>query len=258
MPLPMWTVDALASELSPYEGSGWRVVEAQHRVSTLKLVDDLEEQALLEGLLEASKPPVPADCSGLNYLLSTPFRYDAPYPHGSRFRRAGFTEGVFYASENLRTAFAETAFYRLLFFHDAPGLPWPVNPQELTAFRVEIATSSALDLTVSPLAGSRSEWTDLTDYSSTQDLAEKARGAGSQVIRYESVRDPAQGANLAVLACAAFARPAPTDRQSWRLHLSAAGVIAFSDHGAENYAFGQDSFAADPRLSDFQWERPEV
>ena len=48
-------------------------------VSTLKLVDTLAEQALLEDILEESKPPVPPECRHLHYLLSTPFRYGAPY-----------------------------------------------------------------------------------------------------------------------------------------------------------------------------------
>ena len=102
------------SSSGAYRGRAWRVVEAQHRVSTLKLVDSGREQALLEDILEASKPALPAECRGLHYLLATPFRY-APYPHGSRFRRAGMTPGVFYGAEAVDTALAEMAFYRLLF-----------------------------------------------------------------------------------------------------------------------------------------------
>ena len=68
----------------------------------MKIVDTLAEQSLLEDLLERTKPPVPAECRELHYLLSTPFRYGAPYPTGSRFRRAGFTAGVFYGSEYAR------------------------------------------------------------------------------------------------------------------------------------------------------------
>lgn len=51
------------------------MVESQEQVATLQLVDTLEEQALLEELLESSKPPVPADAEPLHYLLKTPFRY---------------------------------------------------------------------------------------------------------------------------------------------------------------------------------------
>ena len=98
------------------EGRCWRAVEAQHHVSTAKLTDTLADQRRLEDLIERSKPTVPEDCGHLNFLLSTPFRYGSVYPHGSRFRRAGVTPGVFYAAGLPATAVAELAFYRLLFF----------------------------------------------------------------------------------------------------------------------------------------------
>ncbi|HFD15188.1 MAG TPA: RES domain-containing protein, partial [Rhodospirillales bacterium] len=59
MSSPIWTADALSSELRPWRGMGWRLVEAQHRVATLPLVDTLEEQELLERLIEETEPPVP-------------------------------------------------------------------------------------------------------------------------------------------------------------------------------------------------------
>src|SRR5437868_4446832 len=99
---------ARSSDARAAAGHCWRVVEAQNHVSTLKLTDNRAEQALLETIIEAVKPPVPADCEHLDFLLATPFRY-AAYKEGSRFRRAGFTPGVFYASENVETAIAETA-----------------------------------------------------------------------------------------------------------------------------------------------------
>ena len=52
--------------------------------------------------------------TGLHPLLAAPFRY-APYPKGSRFRRANQREGAFYAAESVITAVAEMAFYRFLF-----------------------------------------------------------------------------------------------------------------------------------------------
>ena len=61
----------------------WRAVEAQHLVATLRLVDNLAEQRLLEHILEDSKPPLPAQAAGSSYLIFTPFRYASPRP--SRF-----------------------------------------------------------------------------------------------------------------------------------------------------------------------------
>src|SRR4029450_2863729 len=155
MPSRIWPPAALSSERRRMSGVCWRVVEAQHRVSTMKLVDTLTEQTMLELLVDATKPPLPPDCRHLHYLLATPFRYGAPYPSGSRFRRAGLTPGVFYSSSTTATAVAEAVFHRLLFFADSPATPWPANACEYTLFSVRFRTRSGLDLTKPPLADER-------------------------------------------------------------------------------------------------------
>src|SRR6476659_10898077 len=142
MSLPTWTRAALSSERRRMSGMCWRAVEAQHRVSTMKLVDTLAEQSLLETLVESTKPPLPPGCRHPHYLLATPFRYGAPYPSGSRFRRAGLTPGVLYASKTSSTAVAEMSFHRLLFFADSPETPWPADAGDLTAFSVPFRTST--------------------------------------------------------------------------------------------------------------------
>ena len=220
----------------------------------MKLVDTLAEQARLEELLEESKPAVPAECRHLHYLLFTPFRYAAKYPRGSRFRRAGFTPGVFYASQRVTTAVTEMAFVRLLFFHDSPATPWPVNPVEHTAFQVRFRTTRGLDLIAEPFNQDRAEWTHPTDYSACQTLADAARAADIEAVRYASARDPG-GVNIALLACAAFSVTAPLERQTWRLHLDSRGVRALCDHPERRLAFDRDFFAADPRIAQFEWER---
>lgn len=255
MPSPTWTPDALSSEARELSAKGWRLVEAQHKVSTLKLVDTLDEQALLEDLIEETKPNVPAECEHLHYLLKTPFRYGAIYPHGSRFRRAGLTPGVFYASEQVETALAEMAFYRLLFFAESPGTPWPLDAAEYTAFAAPIRTERAIDLAAPPLDADRAAWTHPSDYEACQTLAEEARKGGVELIRYESVRDPGHGANLAVLTCACFAKPAPVERQTWRMRLSRAGVQAICEHPTKRIGFDRDAFSADPRVAGLDWNR---
>lgn len=64
----------------------WRGVEAQHVASTMRLVDDPDEQLMLEQILEVSKPPKPAMKVPKHYLLATPFRYRPQHP--SRFRQS--------------------------------------------------------------------------------------------------------------------------------------------------------------------------
>jgi hypothetical protein len=224
-------------------------------VSTLKLVDTLAEQELLERLLGETKPPVPPACAHLHYLLSTPFRYGAPYPAGSRFRRAGLTPGVFYASAQLTAAVAEMAFWRLLFFAESPATPWPANASEHTAFAVRYSTTAALDLTAAPFDRNAAVWVHPTDYSGCQALADAARLAGVEVLRYRSARDPLGGVNVALLSCAAFSSHAPIARQTWKLQMDAAGVRAICDFPRLRLAFPRTAFGRDPRISALRWER---
>ena len=250
-----WTPAALSSDARPLAGTCWRLIEAQHHVSTMKLVDTIDEQAALEEMIEVTKPAVPAECRELHYLLSTPFRYGAPYPHGSRFRRAGMSEGVFYASESPQTAVAEMTFHRLLFFAESPTTPWPANPAEFTAFSVEFRTPRAIDLTIGGYAAHRSLWTDVMNYAHCQELADAARAADVDIIRYLSVRDPAGRKNLALLRCRAFAQPRPLATQSWRLFLSLSGAQAKCEAPKAGLTFDRDTFAGDPRIAALNWSR---
>ena len=235
-------------------GLCWRMVEAQHHVSTLKLVDTLAEQAVLEDLIDGTKPPVPPECRHLSYLLFTPFRYGT-YPTGSRFRRAGLTEGVFYGAEAPEIAVAEIAFYRLLFFAESPATPWPTNPAEYTAFSAEYGTERAIDLTQSPLNSQSAQWSHPTDYSHCQALADSARLATIDVIRYLSVRDPGRGLNIAILSCNAFTKANTIELQTWRIHLSSSGAHAICESPKLGITFDRQTFATDPRITALKWER---
>jgi len=216
----MWTPTALASETHPLTGDAWRVVEHQYTVSTRKLVDTKDEQLLLEDILESSKPPIPKAAQHLHYLLATPFRYGSPYPRGSRFRRAGITEGVFYCSEDIRTALAEQCYYRLRFFQESPKALLPRQETRLTIFSIAYLTEKAIDLTKPTLVKNKKQWTRPADYSATQTLAENARKADINIIRYESVRDSEQGTNLALLSPKAFRGRKPKKEQTWFLYMS--------------------------------------
>ncbi|MGL4967650.1 MAG: RES family NAD+ phosphorylase [Inquilinus sp.] len=249
----MSTHDVLSSEAKPYASEVWRVVESQHTASTMRLTDTREEQELLEDLIEEVKPGFPPETRGLDYLLATPFRY-APYRHGSRFRRAGQREGAYYAAEDVKTALAETAFYRLLFLAESPGMPLPERPYDFTAFSVDVATDLAIDLTAPPFDNDTPVWTHLTDYGPCQDLADTARAAAIGLIRYRSVRDPAGGANVAVLSPLCFQTPRPKrDMQTWKVFLLEQAVQIWrtpADPRGTLFSIDRAVFSADPRLAD--------
>lgn len=253
MSLPTWTPAELSSETVRLEGKYWRMVEAQHRVSTLKLVDTLDEQSLLEDLIEDTKPRIPLECRHLHYLLATPFRYGSIYPHGSRFRRAGKTKGVYYAAGTVLTAVAEMAFYRLLFFAESPATQWPLDAAEYTAFAAAIKCERAIDLTRPPFDRNKAAWTHPTDYAACQAIADVAREADMEAIRYRSVRDP-QGVNIALLSCRGFARAKPIEPQTWRIRIGPLGVQAICDFPDRRLEFSRSAFD-DPRLAEMRWER---
>jgi hypothetical protein len=255
MSSPTWTPARLSSELRTYGLQRvWRLVEAQYAVSTRKVVDSLAEQEILESLIDATKPPVPSECQGLDDRLSTPFRY-RPYPNGSRFRRAGLTPGVYYAAEEQHTAAAETAFHQLLFFAESPNTPWPDNPLLCTAFSVQVLSHRSLDLTEPPLDADTQVWRHPVKYDPCQRLAEAAREADAEILRYASARDPAGGACVAVLTCAAFAALYPQDFETWRIGVSPSGAYAIREVPVARIEFGRDAFAADPRIAAMRWER---
>jgi hypothetical protein len=208
--LTTWTPRALASERRAYTAEIWRVVEAQHVVSTMRLVDSLSEQMVLESILEESKPALPHEVAGLHYLLATPFRYRSA--NGSRFR-AAFDPGVWYGAEELRTALAEKSYWRLRFLLDSPQTP-DLGPVPHTAFTATVR-GTAIDLRTEPFVRDRLVWTDRTNYAATQALAAVVREAEVQIIRYESVRDPEHAACAALLTPAAFAGSKPRKQETW-------------------------------------------
>jgi hypothetical protein len=244
----MWTPDALRSEFRACNLDIWRAVETQYKASTMRLTDSLEEQTILEDILDRSKPPIPEECAGFHYLIYSPFRY-APYPVGSRFRRPGQRDGSFYGSEIIETAVAEIAFYRLLFFAESPDSIFPAAPVEHTEFSVGCASRQLIDLSSPPLSQDRDLWIHPTNYAPCQALADSARAAGAQVIRYESVRDPNGNANYAVLLPRAFSDRSPKNEQTWHIFPGPLSVRAWCENPRLSLEFSRGDFDNDPRLA---------
>jgi hypothetical protein len=215
-----WTPPAVASEAFRARRRLWRAVEAQHIAATLRLVAGLDEQAVLERLLDESKPALPVETAGLHYLLATPFRYVSPV--GSRFRSAA-AAGIWYGAEARRTACAELGYWRWRFLMDSDALQ-SLGPSPQTVFKAGI-DARMVDLTEPPLQQFRADWTHPDDYAATQRFAAVARTAGIEALRYESVRDPEHGAAVAVLQPAAFKPGAPLEQQTWFLTVQRASVV---------------------------------
>lgn len=217
MPSSIWTQCGARANLRRLGGRAWRVVEGQHVVATRKLVDSLDEQAILERLIESSKPPFRAVARAprrLHYLLATPFRYP-PLEHGSRFGTRA-EPSLWYGSTRPRPAFAETAYYRLLFLDGTTARLEPFGA-ELSLFRVPLRTSRGVDLTREPFAPFKKAIASPTDYVVTQQLGREMREDGVEAFRYPSARDARGGTNVALFTPAAFAAPNPDEPEAWHM-----------------------------------------
>ena len=190
----------------------WRGVEAQHRVATMRLADNLREQDLLEQVLEASKPPLPAGGAGTHYLLSTPFRYATEWP--SRFRRP-HEPGAWYGADDCLTVAAEVAHWRWRFFMDSDGLREGQLVTEHTFFQARFA-GLELDISRPPWDARRADWRHGEDYAACQALAAHVRQLPQPVqsIRYESARREG-GLCQVVFDPAALSLPRPHLQQTW-------------------------------------------
>ena len=207
----------------------WRGVEAQHVVSTMRLVDTTQEQEVLETLLEQSKPALPHSKAQKHYLLATPFRYRPQHP--SRFRRAG-TLGLWYGAESLYAACAEVAYWRYRFILDSVPLLESELLTEHTFFQAKVE-GVAIDLMGPPWVDAKAVWTHGSDYTEPQAVADAARDRGVQWICYESVRAPGNRC-AAVLDVESLEMAAPdSQHQTW--HCRATRNFVMMASGAHRY-----------------------
>ena len=242
----IWTQCGGISNFRRLQSKPWRVVEAQHLISTLKLVDTLEEQRLLEEMIDRGKPALPRDpaMNRLHFLLFTPFRYP-PLRHGSRF--GGKNEpGIWYGSEDLRTVFAEKAYYRFVFL-SGPKVDLSPITVEQTAFRVEVDSRKGIDLTRPPFDAHRAAISSKTSYQISQALGRAMRSNGVEALRYTSARARDGGANLAIFSPKAFARAHPRSPQTW-LCISEQKKVSFT----QKHAFQAPSASFTFERSDFE------
>jgi hypothetical protein len=236
---------ACAERAVPIELAGTihRLVESQEQVATNALVKTLAEQALLEDLLEQSKPPLDGERLGLHYLLATPFRYP-PLPWGSRFG-SRFEPSLFYAARTVETVLAEGAFYRFVFWTGmATPPPAPLHTRH-TVFAAEVRSARGLALQDAPFAAHESALTDPRDYGATQALGRALRAAGIEAFEYLSARDPRRGRNLALFTPRAFAATEPARLDEWLCDTDAATVTFYSRHGGGFREYPLGTFLVD-------------
>ncbi|WP_160153841.1 RES family NAD+ phosphorylase [Microbulbifer sp. ALW1] len=240
-------------------GRLYRIIESQEEVATRSLVDSLQKQAVLENLLEQSKPSRLPGSEQLHYLLATPFRYP-PLPWGSRF--GGTAEsGIFYGSKTVTTVLAEAAYYRLLFLNDMVGSV----AKPVTSFHQVFSAKYCAD----PGVKLQSEhwqafWPQLTqpsEYSFCQSLGAQMRECGIKGLEAPSVRalcaglsslplSGGEGVNVALFAPEALLRRPPTIEAEVTAESTSEGVafLVKSGNSVESRQFDRADFLESGQL----------
>lgn len=222
-------------------GRVFRLVESQEQVATLGYVDTLEEQATLENLLETVKPQNLPDAEPYHYLLKTPFRYP-PLKWGSRFGRQ-HEPGIFYGGSSVDVTLAESAYYRLIFWHSMAGEPpTPRIRSEHTLFSVRYRSDKGVQLQNPPFDRHCSALSDVINYSATQTLGSSMRNSGVQVVEYPSARDPKSGLCIGIYSPKALARKQPETRNKWLCELDQNNVVFKNIDEGDLYHFSLDTF----------------
>jgi len=238
--MDIWAACHGADAIRPISGNLVRVTERQEQVATHALVDNLAEQALLEELLETSKPPPHPGGHGLHYLLTTPFRYP-PLRHGSRFGGA-HEPGLFYGAREVPVALAESAYYRFLFWSGMVAPP-PAGrlTSEHTVFGASYATRQGIRLQAPPFDRFVAELAHPGDYTATQRLGSQMRDSGVEAFEYRSARVPGQRICVALYTPGGFACKSPTWQQAWICE-TRADAVSFYNKESGTTGFGIDQF----------------
>lgn len=214
----IWAACDGPHQIQPIRGVLYRLVESQEQIATLGYVDTLEEQAVLESLLEASKPVWPVGGDRYHYLLRSPFRYP-PLPWGSRFG-ARHEPGLLYGGLSQQTTLAESAYYRFIFRQSMAGpAPKDVLISQHTLFTAAYRTDHGLLLQAPPFDRYGTSLMHPSDYAATQQLGADMRGAGVQAFEYASARDPAHQSCVGLFTHQALAGVKPLTLAPWLCEL---------------------------------------
>lgn len=222
------------------QGQLHRMVETQEVVATRSIVSNLAKQELLESMLEQySKPQPQSYPAKRHYLFSTPFRYP-PLRYGSRFGDR-HCPSLFYGAKRGSTVLAESAYYRLVFWHhmqDPP--PEPIEARH-TMFVAAYRTQRGVDLCQAPFDVYERELRHPSDYRFTQALGAHLRELRIGCFVYASARDPEGGHNVAIFEPDVLIGEGPRRSAPWvsRVDGEQMTFVSMREHKRKSYRLDQ-------------------
>ena len=241
-----WETELANAKPVRISGILFRLVESQEQVATNQLVSSLDRQAVLEDMLEATKPPWRKGTERLHYLLATPFRYP-PLKHGSRFGKRS-ESSLFYGSLEVRTVLAEAAYYRFVFWFGMATPPMGKLDTQHTLFGARYLADQGLRLQMPPFAQYRNVLSSPSNYSTSQEVGERMRSAGIEAFEFLSARDPEGGVNVALFTPKALASRTPVSQAPWLCELTGERVRFHASYDRSSHDFPIGIFQVSGKL----------
>lgn len=226
----------------------YRMVENQEEIATTVITANGDEQAILEDLLEQSKPDQSEPLSQRHYLIKTPFRYP-PLRHGSRFG-SPWEPSLFYGATKKQTVLAEVAFYRFLFLADVE------NPDALTrhnlqsshsVFYISAHSEKSIQLTQPPFSAHKNEISAVDSFSVSQQLGKDMREAGVELFSFYSARMP-NNINGAAFIHSAIKSHQPKEIEQWQCLTQSQRVVFHNTETKSIQEFSLAQFCRDGKL----------
>lgn len=209
-------------------GTVLRLVQQQGINSLEPLVDNLEQLARLEAMVETSHP-----------LLTTPFRYP-PLRHGSRFGSRQY-RGMFYGSRSRGGCLVEGAYYGLLFWEGLIDPPAAPIRRRQTLFSVLLNASRALRLQAIAAESAQASLRDPLAYGPTQQLGAWMRDQGIGAFEYLSARSRDALVQVGVFTPAVF-QSTPFDQVEISTEISADHTTFLCHDDGKLHRFGRELF----------------
>jgi len=209
-------------------GTVLRLVQQQGINSLEPLVDNLEQLARLEAMVETSHP-----------LLTTPFRY-LPLRHGSRFGSRQY-RGMFYGSRSRSGCLVEGAYYGLLFWEGLIDPPAAPIRRRQTLFSVLLNASRALRLQAIAAESAQASLRDPLAYGPTQQLGAWMRDQGIGAFEYLSARSRDALVQVGVFTPAVF-QSTPFDQVEISTEISADHTTFLCHDDGKLHRFGRELF----------------
>lgn len=227
----IWKACRGEEQMVPVSGALFRMVKKLEQIATWQIVENLDEQAELEDLIEEKISAVsnlPKE-DELHILLKAPFRYP-PLQWGSRFGRT-HEPSIFYGGCSVDATLAELAYYRFVYLMDIDTQFEESLQSQHTMFSIGYQSEKGIRLQDPPFDQHHDLIAHPSNYSHAQQLGAEMRVAEVEVFEYPSSRAADHAPCVGIFTPGNFTQNYPLSQEEWLSELTA-DTVTFKSMGS--------------------------